>query len=108
MTDTPKRRGGRPPIPPAPHNSADVRALIAQESVKTKPRVRTLRCLYRLLKVFVAAEDTARVEAKTRALEDQNRLKQEELELRKKEYQRRRELGLARRNERGKEEPCRS
>jgi hypothetical protein len=88
-----KRRGGRPPIPPAPQNSADVRTLIAQETVKTKPRVRTLRSLYRLLKVFVAAEDAARVEAKTRALEDQNRLKAEELELRRAEYRRRHALG---------------
>lgn len=94
MTNTTQeRRGGRPPIPPAPQNSADVRALIAQETVKTKPRVRTLRCLYRLLKVFVSAEDTARVEAKTRALEEQNRLKAEELELRRAEYRRRHALG---------------
>jgi hypothetical protein len=33
------------------------------------------------------------VEAKTRALEEANRLKQEELELRRAEYRRRRELG---------------
>jgi hypothetical protein len=93
MTETLKRRGGRPPIPPAPQNSADCRALIAQETVKTKPRVRTLRCLYRLLKTFLAAEDTARADAKTRALEDQNRLKAEEIELRRAEYRRRHALG---------------
>ena len=93
MTNTLKRRGGRPPIPPAPQTAADCRALIARETVKTKPRERTLRCLYRLLKVFVAAEDTARIEARTRALDEANTLKQEELELRRAEYRRRHALG---------------
>jgi len=93
VIETSRRRGGRPPIPPPPQNSAECRTLIAQETVKTKPRERTLRCLYRLLRVFVAAEDAARMEAKTRALEDQNRLKQEELELRRAEYRRRHALG---------------
>lgn len=93
MTQPVKRRGGRPPIPPPPQNSAECRKLIAQETVKTKPRERTLRCLYRLLRVFVAAEEAARMEAKTRAIEDQNRLVQEELELRRAEYRRRHALG---------------
>jgi hypothetical protein len=88
-----KRRGGRPPLPPAPQNSGDCRALIAIETVKTKPRRRTLQCLYRLLKAFVVAEDAARFEAKTKALEDANRLKQEELVLKRAEYQRRYALG---------------
>lgn len=93
------KRIGRPPLPPAPHNSADCRALIAEETVKTKPRERTMLYLYRLLRAFVAAEDTARVEARTKALEDANRLKNEQLELRRAEYRRRRELGLQRKNE---------
>ena len=67
--------------------------LIAQETVKTKPRERTLRYLYRLLRVFVTAEDAARVEAKTKALEEANRLKSEELELKRAEYRRRHALG---------------
>lgn len=90
---TVKRKGGRPPIPPAPQNAGDCRTLIAQETVKTKPRERTLRYLYRLLKSFLAAEDTARVEAKTRALEEANRLKAAELELKRAEYQRRYAIG---------------
>jgi hypothetical protein len=87
------KRGGRPPIPPAPQSADDCRKLIAQETVKTKPRERTLRCLYRLLRVFVKAEDAARADAKTRALEDHNRLKAEELELKRAEYRRRHALG---------------
>jgi hypothetical protein len=67
--------------------------LIAQETVKTKPRERRLRYLYRLLRVFVTAEDAARVEAKTKALEEVNRLKAEELELKRAEYRRRHALG---------------
>jgi hypothetical protein len=67
--------------------------LIAHETVKTKPRERTLRYLYRLLRVFVTAEDAARVEAKTKALEEANRLKAEELELKRAEYRRRHALG---------------
>lgn len=94
MTETiQKRKGGRPPLPPAPQNTGDCRALIAIETVKTKPRERMLKHLYRLLKAFVAAEDAARVEAKTKALEDANRLKEEELELKRAEYQRRYVLG---------------
>jgi hypothetical protein len=46
-----------------------------------------------LLRTFVAAEEAARTDAKTRALEDANRLKREELELRRAEYRRRHALG---------------
>ena len=92
MPDSVKRKG-RPPLPPAPQNAGDCRALIAQETVKTKPRERTLRYPYRLLKAFVAAEDAARAEAKTRALEEANRLKTAELESRRAEYQRRYAIG---------------
>jgi len=92
MTDL-KRKAGRPPLPPAPQNAADCRVLIGLETVRTKPRERTLRYLYRLLRVFVAAEDAARAEVKTKALEEANRLKQAELELKRAEYQRRYALG---------------
>lgn len=95
----PTKRIGRPPLPPAPQNAADCRMLIAQETVKTKPREQTLRSLYRLLKAFLVAEDAARVEARTKALEQANRLKTEELELKRAEYRRRRELGLQRKSE---------
>jgi hypothetical protein len=94
MTDqTIKRKGGRPPLPPAPQNAGDCRTLIAAETVRTKPRERTLRYLYRLLRAFVAAEDAERTDAKTKALDEANRLKQSEIDLRRAEYQRRFDLG---------------
>jgi hypothetical protein len=93
MTGTTVKQRGRPPLPPAPQNAGDCQMLIARETVKTKPRERTLRYLYRLLRVFVAAEDAARVEAKTKALEETNRLKQQEIELKWAEYRRRHALG---------------
>jgi ApbE superfamily uncharacterized protein (UPF0280 family) len=52
-----------------------------------------LRYLYRLLKAFVAAEDAAAADAKTKALAEANRLKQSEIELRRAEYQRRFDVG---------------
>ena len=88
-----KRKGGRPPLPPAPQNASDCRTLIAAETVRTKPRERTLRYLYRLLRAFVAAEDAERTDAKTKALDEANRLKQSEIDLRRAEYQRRFDLG---------------
>ena len=88
-----KRKGGRPPLPPAPQNAGDCRTLIAAETVRTKPRERTLRYLYRLLRAFVAAEDAERTDAKTKALDEANRLKQSEIDLRRIEYQRRFDLG---------------
>ena len=94
MTDqTIKRKGGRPPLPPAPQNAGDCRTLIAAETVRAKPRERTLRYLYRLLRAFVAAEDAERTDAKTKALDEANRLKQSEIDLRRAEYQRRFDLG---------------
>jgi hypothetical protein len=95
MTDL-KRKGGRPPLPPPPQNAADCRVLIAQETVKTKPRERTLRYLYRLLKAYERAQDAERVDEKNRLRAEANRLNAEQLELRKNEYRRRRELGLSR------------
>jgi hypothetical protein len=88
-----KRKGGRPPLPPAPQNAGDCRTLIAAETVRTKPRERTVRYLYRLLRAFVAAEDAERTDAKTKALDEANRLKQSEIDLRRAEYQRRFDLG---------------
>jgi hypothetical protein len=88
-----KRKGGRPPLPPAPQNAGDCRTLIAAETVRTKPRERMLRYLYRLLRAFVAAEDAERTDAKTKALDEANRVKQSEIDLRRAEYQRRFDLG---------------
>ena len=52
-----------------------------------------MRYLYRLLRAFVAAEDAERTDAKTKALDEANRLKQSEIDLRRAEYQRRFDLG---------------
>ena len=88
-----KRRAGRPPLPPAPQNAAACRSLIASETVKAKPRERTLRYLYRLLKAFERADLQAAAESKNRLLDEANRLKQSEIDLRRAEYQRRFDLG---------------
>jgi len=88
-----KRKGGRPPLPPAPQNAGDCRTLIAAETVRTKPRERTLRYLYRLLKAFERADDAAAADLKTRVQDEANRLRQSEIELKRHEYQRRFDLG---------------
>jgi hypothetical protein len=93
MTPVLTKRVGRPPLPPAPENAGDCRMLIAQETVKTKPRERTLRFLYRLLKVFERADAQAAAELKNKLLDEANRLKRAELDLKRAEYQRRYELG---------------
>jgi hypothetical protein len=67
--------------------------LIARETVKTKPRERTLRYLYRLLKAFERADVQVAVELKNKLLDEANRLKQQELELKRAEYRRRHALG---------------
>ena len=88
-----KRKGGRPPLPPAPQNAGDCRTLIAAETVRTQPRERTLRYLYRLLKAFERADDAAAADLKTRVQDEANRLRQSEIELKRHEYQRRFDLG---------------
>lgn len=94
MTDaTLKRKAGRPPLPPAPQNAGDCRTLISLETVKTKPRERTLRYLYRLLKAFERADVQAAADLKNRLLDAANRMKTAELELRRTEYQRRYAIG---------------
>ncbi|MGA8620148.1 MAG: hypothetical protein WB660_16700 [Candidatus Sulfotelmatobacter sp.] len=94
MTETTlKRKGGRPPLPPPPQNAGEVRALISVETVKTKPRELTLRHLYRLLRVFVAAEDAQRAEERNRLLAEANRLAAETRAVKKDDYRCRREIG---------------
>jgi hypothetical protein len=90
---TVKRKAGRPPLPPPPQNAGDCRVLIGLETVRTKPRERTLRYLYRLLKAFERADVQSAMELKNRLLDEANRLKQAELELKRTEYQRRYVLG---------------
>jgi hypothetical protein len=88
-----KRKGGRPCIPPAPRDAAETRALIAAEVVKTKPRERTLRHFYRLLRAFEQSEAQAAGDLKNKLLEEANRLKREEIAETRREYQRRFDLG---------------
>jgi hypothetical protein len=87
MTDqTLKRKGGRPPLPPAPQNADDCRALIAAEVVRSNPRVRSLAFFYKLLRAFERAEAQTAAETKARALEGTARVRRESLELRKSDY----------------------
>jgi hypothetical protein len=67
--------------------------LIAEEVVKCKPRASRLRVLYRLLRAFERGDIQAASDLKTKALETANRLKQESLDLKRLEYQRRFALG---------------
>ena len=78
-----RNRGGRPPQPPAPTNATECRALIAQEVVRHKPRELTLRGLYRLLREFTAADKNPIELRRVEALEQANRQKQDEIELKK-------------------------
>ena len=81
-----KRKGGRPPLPPAPQNAAECRALIAAETVKTTPRERTLRALYKLLRAMERAQDAERREREVTATEKAIALNAAELELKRKDY----------------------
>jgi hypothetical protein len=83
-SSTAPNKGGRPRNPVPPKNAADVRLLVGQEVVKTKPR--RLRALQKLLKSFEDAEKQA-------ALDRQSQLQQEANELSRLEYQRRQQTG---------------
>ena len=78
-----KRKGGRPPVPSAPLNADECRALIAAEVVRHKPRELTLRGLYRLLNECTAADKNPLAFRRVEALEQANRQKQDEIELKK-------------------------
>lgn len=90
---TPVNKGGRPRLSTPPTSTAECRALIAEEIVKSKPKASRLRVLYRLLRAFERGDAQAASELKVKALESANRLKQEALDLRRLEYQRRFALG---------------
>jgi hypothetical protein len=84
-----RNKGGRPPLPSAPKDASDTRALIAQEIVKTKPNSSKLRHLQKLLKSQQEAEEHAEVQA---AALRKNELLAEANELSRAEYQRRYQL----------------
>ena len=78
-----KRKGGRPPTPSAPLNADECRALIAAEVIRHRPRELMLRGLFRLLNEYKQHEKSP-LELKRLELVDQaNRQKQEEIELKK-------------------------
>lgn len=81
----PRRKSGHPSTP---LTAEETRQWIARETVN-KQRERRLQWLYRLLRSFVAAEEAERADAKVNALVDQNRLKQQEVDLKRAEYKRR-------------------
>lgn len=103
--DPGRKKGGRPPLPPAPKNASDTRALIAQEVVKTKPSQSRLRYLRALLHSFEDAEVQAKAEAAAvsanRLQQEASDLKRAEIEQKRLEYQRRRELGEHRQSAEG-------
>ena len=78
-------RGGHPPTP---RTAAEVRVRISCE-VSQRGREAKLRQWYRLLRSFTDAEKAERENARTAAIVEQNRLKQQQLEFRKAEYRRR-------------------
>jgi hypothetical protein len=92
-TEASKNRGGRPPLPRAPESPADCRRLIAQEVVRTKPSDYRLRQLHKLLRAFEKADAQAAADLNNRLLEEANRLRREDLALKRAEYQRRYALG---------------
>jgi hypothetical protein len=59
-------------------------------------RDRQLRELHKLCKKFLAIEQAAREDLRNKLLAESNRIAQEQLELKRDEYRRRRELGIAR------------
>ena len=80
-----KRKGGRPPQPPAPTNADECRVLIAQEVVRHKPREMMLRGLFRLLNEYKQHEKSP-LEMKRLELSEQTaRQKQDEIDLKKRD-----------------------
>jgi hypothetical protein len=80
-----KNKGGHPT---APRNAAEVRLRISCE-IFQRGREHRLRQLYRLLKAMERGEQQQRDDARIAAQSEANRLKFEEVELRRKEYLRR-------------------
>jgi hypothetical protein len=78
-----KRKGGRPPIPSAPLNADECRALIAAEVIRSKPKEHTLRGLFRLLNEYKQHEKSPLELKRLELVEQANRQKQEEIELKK-------------------------
>jgi hypothetical protein len=78
-----RNRGGRPPVPSPPQNADECRALIAAEVVRHKPRELMLRGLFRLLNEYKQHEKSPLELKRLELLEQVNRQKQEELDLKK-------------------------
>jgi hypothetical protein len=72
-----------------PVSAADARALIAAEVVKPHINPTRLEQLHKCLRVFERSEQQVRKDREIAALENQNRIAQDSLDLRKAEYRRR-------------------
>ena len=77
-------RGGRPKLSP-PADAAACRALIAAEVIRHKPKELMLRGLFRLLNEYKQHEKSPLELKRLELLEQTNRQKQQELDLRKQE-----------------------
>jgi hypothetical protein len=83
MSEQPKpNRGGRPKLTP-PADAVATRALIAQEVIRHKPREMMLRGLFRLLKIYEREHATPLELRRVEALEQANKDKAAELEIKK-------------------------
>lgn len=78
-----RNRGGRPPVPSPPQNAGECRALIAIEVVRHKPRELMLRGLFRLLNEYKQHEKSPLELKRLELVEQANRQKQDEIELKK-------------------------
>lgn len=75
-------RGGRPKLSP-PADAAATRALIAAEVIRHKPRELMLRGLFRILNEYKQQEKSPLELKRLELLEQANRQKQDEIELKK-------------------------
>jgi hypothetical protein len=76
---------------PKPQSAAECRQLIATEVVRPRLIPDRIDAFYRCLRMFERVEKQRRDDATLAALAEQNRLKAEEVDLRKQEYRRRAE-----------------
>jgi hypothetical protein len=78
-----RRKGGRPPMPSPPTDATACRALIAAEVVRHKSREPMLRGLFRLLNEYKQHEKSPLELKRLELVEQANRQKQDEIELKK-------------------------
>ncbi len=74
---------------PKPQSAAECRELIATEVVRPRLIPDRIKQFYRCLRMFERVEQQGRKDREIAALEHQNRIEQEKLEVKKAEYRRR-------------------